>query len=60
MSGRGGRVDKRIAKAAAFKMRRRGASIPEAMRASKFTLDEEHDDDTNNDDDDTDNDNDNE
>ncbi len=31
-------MDKRIAKAAAFKMRCRDASIPEAMRASKFTL----------------------
>jgi hypothetical protein len=31
-------VDKRIAKAAAFKMRCQDASIPEAMRASKFTL----------------------
>ncbi len=31
-------MDKRIVKAAAFKMRCRDASIPEAMRASKFTL----------------------
>ena len=38
MSGRGGRVDKRIAKAAAFKMRCRDALIPEAMHASKFNL----------------------
>jgi len=38
MSGRGGRVDKRIAKAAAFKLRCQSASIPEAMRASKFSL----------------------
>jgi len=38
MSGRGGRVDYRIAKAAAFKLRCESASIPEAMRASKFTL----------------------
>ena len=38
MSERDGRVDKRIAKAAAFKLRCQSASIPEAMRASKFTL----------------------
>ena len=38
MSGRGGRVDKRIANATAFKLRCQSASIPEAMRASKFTL----------------------
>ena len=38
MSGRGGRVDTRIAKAAAFKLRCKSASIPEAMRACKFTL----------------------
>jgi hypothetical protein len=38
MSGRGGRVDNRITKAAAFKLRCESASIPEAMRASKFTL----------------------
>ena len=38
MSGRGGRVDNRIMKAAAFKLRCESASIPEAMRASKFTL----------------------
>jgi hypothetical protein len=31
-------VDKRIAQAAAFKMWCRDASIPEAMRACKFTL----------------------
>ena len=38
MSGRGGRVDKRITKAAVFKMRCQGALISEAMCASKFTL----------------------
>ena len=38
MSGRGGRVDNRIMKAAAFKLRCESASIPEAMRASKFSL----------------------
>ena len=38
MSGRGGRVDYRIPKAAAFKLRCERASIPEAMRARKFTL----------------------
>ena len=38
MSGRGGRVDNRITKAAAFKLRCESASIPEAMRTSKFTL----------------------
>ena len=38
MSGRGGRVDTRIAKAAAFKLRCKSVSIPEAMRACKFTL----------------------
>jgi hypothetical protein len=38
MSGRGGRVDKRIAKATASKLRCQSASIPEAMRASKFSL----------------------
>ena len=31
-------MDKRIAKAAAFKLRCQSASIPEAMRASKFSL----------------------
>ncbi len=31
-------MDKRIAKATAFKLRCQSASIPEAMRASKFTL----------------------
>ncbi len=38
MSGKGGRVDKRIAKAATFKLHCQSASIPEAMRASKFSL----------------------
>ncbi len=38
MSGKGGHKDKSIAQAAAFKMRCRDASIPEAMRACKFTL----------------------
>ncbi len=38
MSGRGGHVDKRIAKAAAFKLCCQSASIPEAMRARKFSL----------------------
>ncbi len=31
-------MDKRIAKAAAFKLRCQSASIPEAMQASKFSL----------------------
>jgi hypothetical protein len=38
MSGRGGWVDQRIAKAVAFKLRCPDAHIPEAMLASKFTL----------------------
>ncbi len=38
MSVRRGRVDKRIAKAAAFKMRCQDALIPAVMYASKFTL----------------------
>jgi hypothetical protein len=38
MSRKGGHKDKRIAQAAAFKMRCRDASIPEAMRACEFTL----------------------
>jgi hypothetical protein len=40
MSGRGGRVDKRIAHAVTFKIHCRDASIPEAMRATEFTLSE--------------------
>ena len=38
MSGRGGHVDKHIAKATAFKLHCQRASIPEAMRASTFSL----------------------
>jgi hypothetical protein len=43
MSGKGRREDKRIANAVAFKIRCRGASIPEAMRATKYTLKESED-----------------
>ena len=40
MSGRGGREDVRIAHAVAFLLRCRGAKVPEAMRAVKFTPEE--------------------
>ena len=40
MSGRGGCKDKRITHVAAFLLRCQGASVPEAMGAAKFTLDE--------------------
>ena len=43
MSGKGRRDDKRIANAVAFKIRCQGASIPEAMSATKFTLKESED-----------------
>ncbi len=43
MSRRGGRKDKRIARAVTFKMRCQEASILEAMRAAKFTLAESKD-----------------
>ena len=43
MSGKGRCDDKRIANAVAFKIRCKGASIPEAMRATKFTLKESED-----------------
>ena len=40
MSGRGGNKDGRVAHAVAFLLRCQGASVPEAMRAAKFTLEE--------------------
>jgi hypothetical protein len=40
MSGRGWCKDKRIEHAVAFLLRCQGASVPEAMRAAKFTLEE--------------------
>ena len=43
MSGKGRREDKRIANAVAFKIRCQGASIPEAMRTTKFTLKDSED-----------------
>jgi hypothetical protein len=43
MSGKGRRDDKRIASAVTFKIRCQGASIPEAMRATKFTWKESED-----------------
>ncbi len=43
MSGKGRREDKRIANAVVFKIRCQGASIPKAMRATKFTLKESKD-----------------
>ncbi len=43
MLRRGGREDKRIARAVTFKMRCPEASIPEGMRAAKFTSAESRD-----------------
>ena len=43
MLRRGGREDKRIARAVTFKMRCQEASIPEAMHAAEFTLAESRD-----------------
>jgi hypothetical protein len=43
MLRRGGRKDKRIARAVTFKMHCQEASIPEAMRAAEFTLAESRD-----------------
>jgi hypothetical protein len=43
MSGKGRGEDKCIANAVAFKIRCQGASIPEAMHATKFTLKESED-----------------
>ena len=40
MSGKGGNKDGRVPHAVAFLLRCRGAKVPEAMRAAKFTLKE--------------------